>query len=83
MLPKMMSVFKHVVSKDLRPLLKNINIPTLLLWGENDTAVPVEAAKIMQAEIPNAVLKVLPGTGHFLFKEKESEFVKLLNDFLG
>lgn len=34
-----------IVNEDQRDLLKNINAPTLLIWGENDTATPIRRRK--------------------------------------
>lgn len=34
-----------IVNEDQRELLKNINVPTLLIWGENDTATPIRGCK--------------------------------------
>ena len=34
-----------IVNEDQRDLLKNINAPTLLIWGENDTATPIRRCK--------------------------------------
>ena len=39
-------------------------VPTLLLWGEDDTFQRVEYAERYAAEIPDATLRRLPGSGH-------------------
>lgn len=58
------NIFRKVVRHDQTALLPRIAVPTLLLWGEQDTEVPVTIAKEMQQLIPGSLLDVLPGAGH-------------------
>jgi non-heme chloroperoxidase len=45
--------------------LKRFDIPTLLLHGDSDQMVPIEAsAKLAVKLIPGATLKIYPGAGH-------------------
>ena len=47
------------------PRLRELKVPTRLIWGEGDKLFPVDVcAKQMQALIPGATLEVIPGTGH-------------------
>ncbi|MGZ3873781.1 MAG: alpha/beta fold hydrolase, partial [Mucilaginibacter sp.] len=78
----MRQVLVKTVNQDLKWALPLIKAPTLLIWGENDTATPVSDAKIMEKLIPNAGLVVLKNAGHFSFIEKLSEFLIILNNFL-
>ena len=56
-----------LVNTDFTQRLHNIHRPTLLIWGEKDDATPLGHAKIMEREIPDCGLVVLPGAGHFSF----------------
>jgi pimeloyl-ACP methyl ester carboxylesterase len=47
-------------------LLKTIRVSTLVLHGENDPLVPVEAGKDTARLTPSAALKIIPGWGHDL-----------------
>ena len=47
-------------------LLPTIKAPTLVLHGEDDPLVPIDAGRDMAALIPGAVLKTIPGWGHDL-----------------
>ena len=71
-----------LVNTDLRNLLPNIKCPSLLIWGENDTATPLCDAKIMEKLIPDAGLCVIKGTGHYSFCERPFEAHAILNSFL-
>lgn len=57
-------VFRNAVMNDQTQSLPMIVVPTLLLWGENDSAAPVSIAHEIQTLIPKSVLTVLPGIGH-------------------
>lgn len=44
--------------------LSNLRKPTLVLWGENDTMVPLKLAERLQKEIPGSRLVRIPECGH-------------------
>jgi pimeloyl-ACP methyl ester carboxylesterase len=78
----MRQILVKAVNEDLKIVMSLIKAPTLLIWGENDTATPVSDARIMEKLIPNAGLVVLKNVGHFSFIEKLNEFLIILNNFL-
>lgn len=63
------ATFVKSVTEDLTPECTRISAPTLLLWGENDTEVPLEIAHRFNELIRNSSLIVLPRKGHFPFAE--------------
>lgn len=71
-----------LVNTDLRELLPNISCPALLIWGENDTATPLEDARTMEKLIPDAGLCVIKGTGHYSFCERPYEAHAILRSFI-
>lgn len=78
----MKKVFVKVVNDDLKPCLKNIKSPTLIIWGENDLDTPLYMAEIMEKEIPDAGLVVLNDAGHFSYLDKSVDFNKIADNFL-
>jgi len=54
---------------DLRPLLRGIDAPALVLACERDAFLPA-AAEIV-AELPNATVATIPGADHFAYVEPE------------
>jgi pimeloyl-ACP methyl ester carboxylesterase len=50
--------------KPIRDDIANIKTPTLILWGEDDPTIPVEAAYAFHAAIAGSKLIVYPNTGH-------------------
>lgn len=67
---------------DTTPALFNINVPTLILVGRDDTITPPSASQAMKAKIPNAELHVIKDAGHVINMENPQEFNKYLVDFL-
>lgn len=53
--------------------LADIVTPTLILWGNEDRLVPVEAAREFNAAILNSKLVVYPGVGHMPQEEVPDE----------
>ncbi|MBE6777502.1 MAG: alpha/beta hydrolase [Ruminococcaceae bacterium] len=71
-----------LVNTDLRDIIHKISCPTLLIWGENDTATPLADAKIIESLIPDCGLCVIKGTGHFSFCERPFEAHAIINSFI-
>ena len=55
---------RHILSDDVRPLLPEIRVPTLILWGERDSIIPPPHGEEMRRLIPGSRLMVLRGTYH-------------------
>lgn len=81
--PMMRRILSKVVNEDLTDKLQHIKAPTLLIWGENDTATPLSDAKKMERLIPDAGLVSFPGCGHYSFLENPMQFAAVLRSFLG
>lgn len=71
-----------LVNTDLRDIIHKISCPTLLIWGDKDTATPLSDAKIIESLIPDAGLCVLEGTGHYSFCEKPYQAHAILQSFI-
>ncbi len=81
--PMMRDILVKTVNEDLTDLLPNIKQSTLLIWGENDTATPLEDAKKMETMIKDAGLVTIKGAGHFSFAEQPNLVNRVLTSFLG
>jgi pimeloyl-ACP methyl ester carboxylesterase len=60
----------------------SLRMPTLVIWGEADTMVPVERGHRLAAAIPGARFVGLPGVGHTCQVEAPAEFAAALSPFL-
>jgi pimeloyl-ACP methyl ester carboxylesterase len=78
----MRAILSKVVNEDLKHVMPNIKAPTLLIWGENDTATPLSDAKTMEKLIPDAGLVSFAGCGHYSFLDNPVQFAAVLTSFL-
>ena len=81
--PVMRGCLVKAVNEDLEPLLPRISAPTLLIWGENDTATPLSDGKKMEKAIPDAGLVVIRGGSHFSFLDDMYTCDRAVRSFLG
>lgn len=75
--------FVKVVNEDLAGLLPKVAVPTLLVWGTEDDAVPVSHARTMERAIPDAGLVLFEGAGHFAYLDEADRFCRIVRNFLG
>ena len=64
--------------QDHSNLLKDINVPTLLIFGEHDKVINPEIAEKMQSAIPGAVLTKIKNAGHYTTLEQPAAFNEAL-----
>jgi pimeloyl-ACP methyl ester carboxylesterase len=62
--------------------LRGIDVPTLLVTGDEDILTGVREAELMRQHIPESQLKVIPKAGHYSAWEQPEEAGKLLRQFL-
>ncbi|UZD23762.1 alpha/beta fold hydrolase [Algoriphagus halophytocola] len=60
-----------------------LDMPTLILWGEEDTWIPVSRAYLLEKLIPGSKLKILKNAGHLPMEEIPTESVAEYLNFLG
>lgn len=66
----------------LNRLHTTAELPTLVIWGDQDKIIPVEHGHAVTELRPASRLEVLPGVGHFPHVERPTEVVDLLDDFI-
>ena len=59
-----------------------IKCPVLLVWGENDEAVPLAMGRQMEQQMPDAGLAVFEGDDHFAYWHQPVRFNQVLDAFL-
>lgn len=69
--------YVKIISEDLTDDLKNINTPTILIWGENDQDTTLKDGKLMNKLIKNSQLFIIPSAKHYVFLDNEKEFSKI------
>ncbi len=66
----------------VRDHVRAITAPTLILWGEQDGLIPVEAGREFHKAIPGSQLIVYPKTGHLLMEEVAAQSAGDVRAFL-
>ena len=59
-----------------------LDVPTLVIWGENDPALLVGLTRGLEKWIPDMRLEVLPGAGHWVPYERPDDVNRLIREFL-
>lgn len=68
-------------SRQLVPILAEMETPTLLIWGELDRVVPVNCGELYQKHLANARLDVVGGAGHLVELEQPDETAAKITEF--
>jgi pimeloyl-ACP methyl ester carboxylesterase len=69
-------------AEDLRDVLRQIRVPTLLVYGDKDVRAPLTVAENLHAAVSGSTLVVLPDTGHLCNIEAPEEFNRVVRNFL-
>jgi len=73
---------KSAIKHNLGHELKDIKVPTCLIWGKNDTITPPMVAEEFLQLLPNAELHWIDKCGHAPMMEVPGEFNQILAEFL-
>ena len=65
-----------------REQLKNISVPTLIVWGTNDTVIPISQADILEGEIGDTQRLILEGANHPCYLDELDLFHQGMSSFL-
>ena len=66
---------------NVKPQLKNIKIPTLILVGKDDFICPPSQAQFMHNNIPNSELYIFEKSGHYVFYEETDHFYRVIRNW--
>ena len=72
-----------IARADSTPLLSTIDVPTLIVCGEEDVLTPPKESRAMHAAIPGSRLEIIPAAGHVSNLERPAAFNQLWAEFLG
>ena len=73
----------YMHNPSLGPMLEGVSgLPTLLIWGEEDKIVPINAGHIYNKSIAGSDLAAFEGCGHRPEIEKADDFIALVQSFL-
>jgi pimeloyl-ACP methyl ester carboxylesterase len=77
----LLALMRDGMSNNLSARLKDLKVPTLIVWGEHDTWIsPTNAPKLNQ-DIAGSKLAIIQDAGHVPHEEQPAEFNQLLIEF--
>lgn len=77
-----MKCVRHQIELDMRKVLKEIEIPTLVCYGRHDPFYPAELGNYIINQIKRSRLEIFEESGHYPHIEESEKFSKVLEEFL-
>jgi len=72
----------HAPPASVAPAMKTIETPTLVIWGEKDTALLTGNLNGLDAYVKNLEVRRIPDGTHWVIHEKTAEVIRAMRDFL-
>ncbi len=66
---------------EVEPRYSEISSPVLLIWGEEDTWIPLDKGERLQKSLPNSELRTISGCAHLAQEDASASVVSHLTDF--
>lgn len=70
-------------SLQLDPAAFTVRVPTLVIWGERDTALLPGLLDGLEALVPQLTLKRIPDASHWVIHERPEEVNRMIREFVG
>lgn len=80
--PGFLQAAHEMTGYDTRHRLSEITLPTLVIWGNQDRLVPVDAAYAYEKRITASELSLIEDSGHMVQIERPARFNGVLEDFI-
>jgi pimeloyl-ACP methyl ester carboxylesterase len=77
----LLALLRDGMRHNLGPRLKDLSMPTLIVWGEHDTWISPSNAPQLNQDIAGSQLAIIPDAGHVPHEEKPEEFNRLVTSF--
>jgi pimeloyl-ACP methyl ester carboxylesterase len=80
-MPSAVRLYEAMFGVDLRPEIARITQPTLIIHGDRDALVPLEASQWLAAHLPHNALHVVQGAGHVPTVTRPHEVAQAINQY--
>jgi len=80
--PNLRKTFINIVNYDQKEYIKNIDVDTLIIWGELDKDVPLKDAYFINKEIKDSGLVIVPKSGHFPYIDRAYYVNRVILEYL-
>jgi pimeloyl-ACP methyl ester carboxylesterase len=72
----------QMYTDEVEPLYASLDLPVLVVWGSEDTWIPVDRARRLAATIPRAQLHLVDGAGHLIHLDRPVQLMARLQQWL-
>ncbi|MFH1838245.1 MAG: alpha/beta hydrolase [Candidatus Kuenenbacteria bacterium] len=76
------NTFLNIIKEDLSIWASKIIIPSLLIWGDQDTETPLNDGKYLSKIIPHSQLQIIVNANHFVHQENSQKVAELIQQFM-
>ena len=80
--PMMRDIMVKHVNTDITENVKKIKCPTIIIWGTNDAAVPIDDAYELENLIKDAAVIPYEGCTHYAYLERLNQTVSIIQNFI-
>ena len=81
--PIMRDILVRHVNTDITEKVKQIKCPTIIIWGDNDEAVPIEDAYELSELIKDSAVIKYDGCTHYAYIERLGQTISIIDSFIG
>jgi pimeloyl-ACP methyl ester carboxylesterase len=80
--PHLQETFKKTVAEDITLQAEKLDIPTMLIYGDQDKATPVRSVgKPLHEAIAGSVMEIVPDADHFVHQQEPEKVAELIKEF--
>jgi len=72
----------QIYTDEIQGLYPRLDLPVLVVWGKNDTWIPVDRAHLLTELIPGAQLELIDGAGHLVQLDQPVQLATTLHGWL-
>ena len=81
--PLMRDILVKHVNTNVTENLEKITVPTIIIWGTNDTTVSINQAYEMEKILKDAAVIPYEGKTHFAYLEDKQKTINIIRSFIG
>ncbi len=80
--PSLQETFKQTVRQDVQADAAKLSIPTLLIFADQDPAIPLADGRTYNQLIKKSDLKIMHSANHFVHHDQPEQVLTLIKEFL-
>ncbi|MCS6927700.1 MAG: alpha/beta hydrolase [Candidatus Binatia bacterium] len=73
---------RPLIENEIQPALTQLQVPTLVVWGDGDAYVPLDFGRRLKQDIPNSAFEVILNSGHLVQEERPEKVREVLKEFI-